>query len=62
MTFSSGKRGRQGGLDQRAVDICPIGGTLAVHLPRGMDIAIAQPCNLRGQPTGSPVIAGVGEA
>jgi hypothetical protein len=31
------------------------GGTFAVHLPRGMDIAIAQPCNLRGQPTGSPV-------
>ena len=31
------------------------GGALAVHLPRGMNVGTAQPCDLRGQPTGSPI-------
>jgi hypothetical protein len=31
------------------------GGAFAVHLPRGMDVGTAQPCDLRGQPTGSPI-------
>ncbi len=31
------------------------GGALAVHLPRGMHVATAQPCDLRGQPTGGPI-------
>ena len=31
------------------------GGAFAVHLPRGMDVATAQPCDLRGQPTGPPI-------
>ena len=31
------------------------GGTFAVHLPRGMNVATAQPCDLRGQPTGAPI-------
>ncbi len=28
------------------------GGAFTVHLPRGMDVGTAQPCDLRGQPTG----------
>jgi len=31
------------------------GGAFAVHLPRGMKVGTAQPCDLRGQPTGSPI-------
>ena len=31
------------------------GGTFTIRLPRGMDIATAQPCDLRGQPTGAPI-------
>jgi hypothetical protein len=31
------------------------GGDFAVHLPPGMHAATAQPCDLRGQPTGSPI-------
>ena len=31
------------------------GGAFAVHLPRGMNVGTAQPCDLRGQPTGSPI-------
>ena len=31
------------------------GGAFAVHLPSGMDVGAAQPCDLRGQPAGSPI-------
>jgi hypothetical protein len=31
------------------------GGVFAVRLPRGMNVATAQPCDLRGQPTGAPI-------
>ncbi|MGA2259695.1 MAG: hypothetical protein ABSG53_33885, partial [Thermoguttaceae bacterium] len=31
------------------------GGVFAVHLPRGMNVATAQPCDLRGQPTSAPI-------
>ena len=31
------------------------GGEFTVHLPRGMKVATAQPCDLRGQPTGAPI-------
>ncbi len=38
------------------------GGTFAVHLPRGMNVGTAQPCDLRGQATGSPImVSGQGE-
>ena len=32
------------------------GGVFTVRLPRGMKVATAQPCDLRGQPTGSPIV------
>ncbi|MFI5380377.1 MAG: hypothetical protein ACHRHE_13845 [Tepidisphaerales bacterium] len=31
------------------------GSVFEVHLPRGMDAATAEPCDLRGQPTGPPI-------
>src|SRR5208337_3834487 len=31
------------------------GGEFAVHLPRGMMVGTAQPCDLRGQPIGAPI-------
>jgi hypothetical protein len=31
------------------------GGTFAVHLPAGMHAGTAQPCDLRGQPAGTPI-------
>ena len=31
------------------------GGAFAVHLPSGMNVGAAKPCDLRSQPTGSPI-------
>jgi hypothetical protein len=31
------------------------GGVFTIHLPRGLNAGTAQPCDLRGQPTGSPI-------
>ena len=31
------------------------GGVFEVHLPSGMEVSTAQPCDLRGQPTGAPI-------
>ena len=32
------------------------GGDFAVRLPRGMNVGAAQPCDLRGQPAGAPIM------
>jgi hypothetical protein len=31
------------------------GGDFRIHLPKGIRVTTAQPCDLRGQPTGAPI-------
>ena len=45
----------EGGTLLRLWDQVGEGGTYTIHLPRGMNARMAQPCDLRGQPSGPPL-------